>query len=229
MNGPTKQLALTDGQRWWREERLPEIEETAYRELTLYEQKFGKIFNEAIPIEKIVTDLWGLKIVPADLRAGGYDIPPGTEGFLDHTQRIILLDINCTEAQRRFTLACEGGHWVLHRRSRPAANQLRLLTEDRFYRPDSEPGWEHRESQFFAACLLLPRFKFEPLAQQLLTGARLDDNRVLLSEVVEILAMRFNVAKQTARIRLEELKLITPTDKGWFELECEREGPLFER
>jgi hypothetical protein len=100
---------LTAGQRWWREERLPEIEEISYRELALYRQRYGAIRGVTTPIEAIVTDLWGLKVVPLDMQDAGYEVPPGTEGFLDHNKRIILLDINATEIQRRYTLAVEGG------------------------------------------------------------------------------------------------------------------------
>lgn len=228
MNRQEDRSLLTEGQRWWREERLPEIEEIAYRELALYEQRFGTIPGDATPIEALVTELWGLRVVPLDLEASGYDTSPGTEAVFDHNWRIILLDINATEVQRRYTLAVEGGHWVLHRKNRPSTNEMRLFDDEDLYRP-REPEWEHRESMYFAACVLMPRAKFIPLATQLLEDARLGDGRVLLSSVVETLAACFKVSKQSARIRLEEFNLIGPPEEGWFSSDLGNDGPLFGR
>src|SRR5690349_12237486 len=44
------------------------------------------------------------------------DAPPGTLGWLEPGEDLIWLSISLDEPVRRFTLAHELGHWVLHRR-----------------------------------------------------------------------------------------------------------------
>jgi hypothetical protein len=48
---------------------------------------------------------------------------------------------------------------------------LRLFDGEELYRLGREARWEHRESMYFAASILLPRGKFLTLAAQLLENA----------------------------------------------------------
>lgn len=228
------QSSWTDRQRWWYEEQLPRIEAIAYQEIAKYEQQFGRIGTLYTPIAPIIESLWGLEYKYDDLTH--YDVPVGTIGFLDHHQRLIVLDENLEhEGRENFTLAHEGGHWKLHLRHRPAPGQLSLLgkeegSERYFCRWEGEERWMFREAHHFAACILMPRHKLVPVAKDRLQfvakgGCALDSGR--WRQVLQALAEDFRVSQQAMGLRLQELGLVTARQDGGVELVYQQHGPLF--
>lgn len=224
----------TDRQRWWYEERLPRIEAIAYQELAKYEQQFGRIETLYTPIVPIIESLWKLQYKYDDLTR--YDVPKGTVGFLDHHQRLIVLDEGLEhEGRENFTLAHEGGHWKLHLRHRLPPGQLSLLEEqpERYFcRWEGEERWMFREAHHFAACILMPKHKLAPVAKERLRleskgklGLRYDSWR----QVLRTLAEDFRVSQQAMELRLRELGLIIPTQDGGVKLTDQQDGPLFSR
>jgi Zn-dependent peptidase ImmA (M78 family) len=221
---------MTKGQLWWREERLPQIEGLAYTELTKYEESFGALDTPMIPIDKII-ESWGLAYYWDDLR--NYGAPEGTIGLLDHQKKLIVLEETIREQVReRFTLAHEAGHWKLHLKERPAPNQLPLFQDAEewfFCRGEAEEPWMFQEANHFAACILMPRDRLVPLAQELLAGAATDallDGRSA-AKVLSDLAGTFGVSRLAMEIRLEELGLISQASGGMYSLDYLDDGLLF--
>lgn len=231
-----RQGSWTDRQQWWYEERLPYIESIAYQELAKYEQQFGRIETLYTPIAHIIESLWKLQYIYDDLTH--YDVPEGTVGFLDHHQRLIVLDERLEhEGRENFTLAHEGGHWKLHLRYRPAPGQLPLLHdrsehERYFCRWEVEERWMFREAHHFAACILMPRHKVVSVAKEHLCFAANNAGVVYAKDwrqVLRVLAKDFKVSQQAMELRLRELGLIIPRQDGGVGLVYRQDGPLFSR
>jgi superfamily I DNA/RNA helicase/Zn-dependent peptidase ImmA (M78 family) len=119
------------------------------------------------------------------------DAPPGTLGWLEPGEDLIWLSISLDEPVRRFTLAHELGHWLLHRRAGgqasgsletlpfAAASQRAACTaedveaylaaglaEDELLRPGqsySPRARRERAADAFAAALLAPLDRVRPL------------------------------------------------------------------
>lgn len=97
-----------------------------------------------VPVEDIAEDLLGLRIRP---EAG----MGGLSGALLPAQRLIRVNADEPPERRRFTVAHEIGHWVVHcadRRER-APIMCRVVA-----RPGADP--REREANVFAADLLMP-------------------------------------------------------------------------
>ncbi len=102
-----------------------------------------------VPIDEIAVDLLGLRVHLVE------DLP--FSGALYPAERLVCLcasEARESEGRRRFTLAHEVGHWVLHHRRRPgAAGDVHVLHRD--HTPGSRDPKE-REANTFAAELLMP-------------------------------------------------------------------------
>lgn len=100
---------------------------------------------------------------------------------------LILLNSVHSETRKRFTLAHELGHYFLHE-----SMAVMLGGSARRFRRWS--GFQEREAEGFAACLLMPR------------GMVLDEAR-RLGRDAWVLARRFWVSQRAMEIRMEELRL----------------------
>jgi superfamily I DNA/RNA helicase len=152
------------------------------------------------------------------------DAPPGTLGWLEPGEDLIWLSISLAEPVRRFTLAHELGHWVLHRRlaGQPGGSLSGIvptgdgqpegctvedveayvdagLGEDELLRPGqsySPRARRERAADAFAAALLAPLDRVRPLFLGTAQRAPLDP---------EGLAAHFGMTLQAVLGRLAEL------------------------
>ncbi len=157
------------------------------------------------------------------------DAPSGTLGWLEPGEDLIWLSMSLDEPVRRFTLAHELGHWVLHRRlagqpsgalSESAAAEADApagctaddveayldagLVEDELLRPGqsySPRARRERAADAFAAALLAPLDRVRPLFLGTPTRAPLDP---------EGLAAHFGITLQALLGRLAELLRVQP-------------------
>ena len=134
-----------------------------------YAEHFGEP-GVGVPIDAIAVDLLGLRVrLVEDL---------GCSGALHPARRLIALDAGearDSEGRRRFTLAHEVAHWVLHFRDDA------LRAEPHYYR-DVTPGSvdpKEREANVFAADLLMP---FDVVAAASGEGAETLAERFIVSE-----------------------------------------------
>lgn len=187
----------------------PTLEPAAAAQALLrdFEERYDAAEAPPVPVERLASSLLGLFIDEADdLR-----ILPGAptdrgrlSGLLDPEEMVIWIDrgeARRSPGRRRFTIAHEIGHLLLHVPvlhevfyDRPA--DIRELDEDRSGAAADLPQRE-REANVFARELLMP----EPLVneQAHATGFNLS-----------ALAKRFEVSVPAMRLRLRLLKLLPP-------------------
>lgn len=99
---------------------------------------------------------------------------------------LILLNSIHSETRKRFTLAHELAHYLLHE---PKAVMLGSARRRRRW-----SSFQEREAEAFAACLLMPR------------GMVLDEVK-RMGRDPKVLARRFWVSRRAMEIRMEELRL----------------------
>jgi Zn-dependent peptidase ImmA (M78 family) len=142
----------------------------------------------------------------------------------------ILIDMslsgNASLARRRFTLAHEASHWILHRSyhsptnqkyefRRPIKETLASDVERKIRRLETENDLEEWQANSLAAALLMPKISFIKTAiyeiermygyeQYPLT----DDGTEEYAEVIQRIASVYNVSRQATEIRLEQLEMI---------------------
>lgn len=131
-------------------------------------------------------------------------------------QRHVLVNKEHASNRKRFTIAHELGHLVLHdNEAERDANGKRMFIDRqiRVYQRVAEPSssvykqegsmtdvWQEREANAFAACLLMPAHH--------VTRAALE--RDLFDELsVASLARSFGVSEQAMSIRLQQLKVVS--------------------
>jgi len=147
-------------------------------------------------------------------------VPAGT--ILIHTE----LQGYINTARRNFTIAHEGGHWMLHRQYHSPTNQkYQLRTQRPAYiacrsvnieskkrNLKTDEDWEEWQADTMAAALLMPHDMFSFYSGGLIrkTGNRcLTDKRSrVYIEIIEEIAYRFMVSKTAAEIRLKQLGFI---------------------
>lgn len=161
-----------DGRNQWREVRLPQVEARAYEEIRRFERRFGPIRTPCIPVDRFVEDLWGLRYVHCDPELFGF--PAEVQGGLrTDLRKVIISDAVTHRGQMNMVKLHEGAHWVLHTSSacRVSSDQMEgagteipsfFCRGEVCYRDGRlEEPWMHREAEFFAACMLLPREHFK--------------------------------------------------------------------
>lgn len=133
------------------------------------------------------------------------DLPPGMLGCISFGEKTIRISEAIDhDGRRRFTVAHEIGHLVLHRSLLEASStQTPLFAVEQGPAQDSSMEWQ---ADFFAAALLMPR---EAMLQQFGEDVR-------RGEMIELarVASVFGVSREAARIRLEELGMILRTSPG---------------
>jgi Zn-dependent peptidase ImmA (M78 family) len=138
--------------------------------------------NPPVDVKKIAEDL-GLSIWELE------DMPPGASGklFPDGRSRSgwsIGVNRNESYTRKRFTIAHEISHFLLHR------NDIRDgVLDDTLYRSEHLSGAQETEANKFAADILMPYGLLQRMAQG--PGGNIDD-----------LARKFGVSAQAMSIRL---------------------------
>lgn len=149
---------------------------------------------------------------------------------LDLSAGDILIDMslsgNRNIPRRRFTLAHEASHWILHRSYHSPTNQkyefrkpyLKTHSKDlerRFTGFKTENDEEEWQANSLAAALLMPKIPFMEYALNEIqriygeeTDYLIDDQSEDYVIAVENIAGMFNVSRQAAEIRLEQLDLL---------------------
>jgi len=131
------------------------------------------------------------------------------------------------KARRRFTIAHECSHWVLHRAYHsPTKQKYHFRIQRSPYIACRSPNiecqrhnlvtdddWEEWQADSLAAALLMPLMPFRHFAEGLIRtcGMRyLTDGKVTRDyvEIIEEIADRFTVSKTSVKIRLKQLGLI---------------------
>lgn len=173
-----------------------------------FEERYDASEAPPVPVERVATSLLGLFIDEADdIRAlpGAPTDQGRLAGMLDSAEMVIWVDrgeSRRSPGRRRFTIAHEIGHLLLHV---PVAHEvfydrpadIREIDEDPSDGELPELRRREREANVFARELLMP----EPLVteQAHATGFNLS-----------ALANRFEVSVPAMRLRLRLLKLLPP-------------------
>jgi Zn-dependent peptidase ImmA (M78 family) len=135
----------------------------------------------------------------------GAALPPGVLGSTDFDQRIVSVSERIRhDGRRRFTVAHEIGHIVLHRVLLEAqAAQVPLFTQERLPAQDSRM---ELQADRFAAALLMPRdAMLERFGADVRQGDLIEPARV---------ADAFGTSVEAARIRLEGLRMVLRDSPG---------------
>lgn len=112
------------------------------------------------------------------------------------THRIIVTNLHLVKfnnylQKRRFIVAHEFGHFVLHKKT----EQIQFAKRD----TEHFNTKEEQEAEYFARCLLMPENRMKD------SFSRYD---LPISDKVEKICKEFNVTENKARYRLQELSLI---------------------
>ncbi len=160
---------------------------------------FRYSFNRApIPVEKIALKM-NLAVMPTDLG-------PGVSGALIIKDGIATIGVNQSESRvrRRFTVAHELGHFILH-------NSDNNLFVDKgsqilFRNEGSSYGVLQREKEAnaFAAALLMPEGMIKSEIESALNGESVENDE----ELIGLLSKRFDVSEISMTYRLSNLGLL---------------------
>ena len=113
-----------------------------------FEQAGGKI---PVPVVQIAQDV-GLAIYETEMRKVGDSIPSGILTTIKDRWTIIVNQED-SPTRKRFTIAHEIGHFLLHRGRKFVDN---FSAGETFYRGNEQDEKLEREANFFAANLLMP-------------------------------------------------------------------------
>jgi len=108
-----------------------------------------------IDLQFIVTEILKLTLAePEEIQAdaGGLGLGPEYAGFLDRNNMVVAIAQKFQPAWRRFTLAHEIGHWMLH----PGLVYMREHPLMGGERSDKNRPVQEQEADLFAAELLMP-------------------------------------------------------------------------
>lgn len=188
----------------------PTLEPVAAAQALLrdFEQRYEAVEAPPVPVERIASALLGLYVDETDdLRAlPGAPADQGRlSGLLDAEEMVIWVDrgeARRSPGRRRFTIAHEVGHLLLHV---PVVHEgfcdrsadIQEIEEDPLAAELPELRQREREANVFARELLMPEFLVNEQARA--TGFNLP-----------ALADRFEVSVPAMRLRLRLLKLLPP-------------------
>ena len=125
------------------------------------------------------------------------DLDNNVSGFSTATseQKLIVVNKANHYNRRRFTVAHELGHLLLH-----FDNVMNLNTGPIYYRDEKSSSgeyWREIEANYFAGCLLMPSQSIEDLIGQ-------DRNAVSEDKIAEI-SKKFRVSTQAVCVRLSQM------------------------
>ncbi len=211
----------------------PKIERAASELLRGYATQFGVTIAAPIPVEEIVESHLGLDLQLDDLLVRSGDANRLGEICIGARRITIEESLDPTlyperEGRYRFTVAHEGGHWVLHRHLIASAEQSLLMADQtaptlicRAGRSRDPKEWQANQ---FAAFLLMPRdlvyaawrdlygalapYQAAEEIADLSAQWGLGEDEVPTVGIARELAALFRVSGQAMQIRLVGLKLI---------------------
>ncbi|MGY6649487.1 ImmA/IrrE family metallo-endopeptidase [Wenyingzhuangia sp. IMCC45574] len=162
-------------------------------------KEFGDL-KTPINVEQICRNM-GIEIKCEDLGenvSGVLFIKKDGSGVIGYDQ-----NNNISEVRKRFSIAHELGHYVLHRFNQELFvdhKQFKAIFRDN----DSSKGdiTQEREANAFAAALLMPKEKLnKALSKHVFDLADSDEN------IIDKLAKKFNVSSQAMTYRIAKLRL----------------------
>lgn len=149
-----------------------------------------------VPVEKIALKM-NLSVTPADLG-------PGVSGALMISDGKASIGVNQMESKvrRRFTIAHELGHYILHRYSQNLFIEKKVFLRDE----GSSTGEEkkEREANSFAAALLMPESFLRLEIDRAIKSDSLQNDEALIA----FLARKFDVSEMAITYRLMNLNYI---------------------
>ncbi|HMI80472.1 MAG TPA: ImmA/IrrE family metallo-endopeptidase [Solirubrobacterales bacterium] len=186
----------------------PEPAAAAQALLRDFEERYGDGGAPPVPVERVASSLLGLFVDEADdIRTlPGAPADRGRlSGMLDPEEMVVWIDrgeARRSPGRRRFTIAHEIGHLVLHVPALPEAfydgpGDVREIEEGSPGSKLTGPRRREREANLFARELLMPESLVNEQAHA--TGFNLP-----------ALAKRFEVSVPAMRLRLRLLKLLPP-------------------
>ncbi len=146
-------------------------------------------FAPPIPVDSVVSYL-GINLKYEDLNsnmAGSIEKLPDPDGY------VITVNINDTDHQRRFTIAHEISHFLLHKDVLDNSSKMHRIIDDKNYRSDLSTAREI-EANNLAAQLLMPA--------EMITASIKEYNERKERITTKTLAKIFNVSFIAMRIRL---------------------------
>lgn len=136
----------------------------------------------------------------------GADLPTRIDGCSDSASQLISVSRHITnDMRRRFTVAHEIGHIVLHFPSMVAQAKYQDALFELPREPVQDDGLEY-QANFFASALLMPKeIMSQVFGKRLLKGDYIREDEV---------AHYFGVSLRAAGIRMRELRFTTQTSPG---------------
>lgn len=168
--------------------------------LAEFDDEYGLGEVPPSPVEEIAGSLLLLDVVDVDdIRAvdGAPHDAGRISGMLTTTDRTIWVDrleSERSQGRRRFTVAHELGHWLLHAQRGDKKNFERFCRAPDLD-PGADPAKQEREANAFAAELLMPEEIISTIAPE--CGFNLG-----------LLAAQFDVSIPALELRLAKLKLL---------------------
>jgi len=120
--------------------------------------------------------------------------------YRDGDQVVIGVNSAHVDRRRRFTVAHEIGHLVLHKGRPLVLDHVRVNFRDA--NSSTASDWEEIQANAFAAEILMPREQVIAAAKKLL-----EDRTITEAEIIDYLAQGFDVSNQAMEYRLINLGL----------------------
>lgn len=156
------------------------------------------------PIEKLASKL-KLSIIP-------YDLGSSVSGALFIQNEVAAIGVNPSESgvRRRFTIAHELGHYILHKKEKETlfVDKKSLALQVHFRDEESSTGArkKEREANAFAAAILMPA----DLVKEQLGKLAAEDSGMSDEDVCKFLSRTFEVSPIAMSYRLTNLGLFNP-------------------
>ncbi len=121
---------------------------------------------------------------------------------VDGEKKTIIVNSGHNEKRRKFSVAHEIGHILLHGYEALNIDNTGSLVMFRNEKSSKGTDWKEREANYFAACLLMPKDKILEVTEKFNKGCISEDQ-------LEELSDKFGVSVQAMCIRLTQLGFVT--------------------
>ena len=197
--------------------RKEALECMARSALKRYRESYLNEEPQAVPIEAIIENVFGLsieykrltekreilgKMICSDGYMPYYDDDKDDYALMRVTAGTMLIEAALAEpdanyGRLRFTYAHELAHWMLHRKLLETSNEAAAMLSDDFF--DDEDVFE-RQANYLAQALLMPNGQIKRCYNRLRAG-------MTHEQIVSEMARIFEVSKQAMGIRLNGIGL----------------------
>lgn len=176
-----------------------EIQIEASNQVALFKKEFGFPDSPPIPVEMLARCQLGLRLEYQRLDSN-------FKGSLSVEQKTIFVNTLCSHTQRRFTVAHEIGHWVLHDGNESLPEIIgdvctvpirRILRSTDAKTKKFELARKESEANVFARSLLIPKSFLTTITSEF---------SVIDSDSIRELANAFDVSIKTMLIRISNLR-----------------------